>query len=344
MFDPFRDEQEPAPRPDPDATSRYGLGNADVTKPATPPSPGGDRTTFMPPVGPGDDATRRVSPPGSGQREMFPAGDSTTYLPPVPPGGTRATASVPPAQGGTSVMPAGSAGAAGPIRGSASVPPAGGYGGGGGGGDYGGNYGGSYGDDYDDQDDDYGPPPEKRRGGRTALIVVGVILAIVLVTALGVIAGTALFGGGSPTAAPSNSPSLPVVQPTQPASSSPSPSTSPSGLGPRILSFEAPSRVDCADGAGDTQVTLKWEVKNATKVELKMDGKKVDDYGSDDSPSVTFPCDKVGHRYTIVAISDDGTRSKSKSVSVRPKTTSSTDGNQTTGDVGNDGNGGTGQG
>ncbi|WP_163572653.1 hypothetical protein [Fodinicola feengrottensis] len=73
-----------------------------------------------------------------------------------------------------------------------------------------------------------------------------------------------------------------------------------------------------------------------------MDGRKIDDYGPEDSPQVAFPCDNVGHKYTIVAISDDGTRSKSRSVSVRPKkadTTggATTDGGQTTGDVGNDG-------
>ncbi|GAA1705764.1 hypothetical protein GCM10009765_63920 [Fodinicola feengrottensis] len=357
LFDPFQDDDAPAGRPDPDATARYGAGNADMTKPVTPPAPGGERTTFMPPVDPGNDPTRKVPPAGSGQREMFPAGDHTTYLPPVPPGGTRATASVPVVPGGTSVLPPGSAGT-GPIRGSASVPPAGGYGGrdgdyggpyGGGGGGYGGG-GGGYGGGgggYDDEDD-YDAPPPKRKGGRTALIVLGVVLAIILVTALGVIAGTALFGSGGNTAAtPTTAPTINPTTAAPPPSPSASASASSSGLGPRITSFDAPSRVTCTPGGGDGQVQLTWQVKDASKIELKVDGRKIDDYGPEDSPQVAFPCDNVGHKYTIVAISDDGTRSKSRSVSVRPKkadTTggATTDGGQTTGDVGNDGNGGTG--
>jgi hypothetical protein len=199
-------------------------------------------------------------------------------------------------------------------RGSAApVPPVGGYGGG--------------------RDDDYGhyddEPEPGGDGKRRALIIGGIVLAILLVTGVGVLAGNAIFGGTSnpqPTQAPITT-LAPTASPTP--SEIPSESATPSeptisqpppeGPGPRILSVSAPSTVDCS-GGGAASVQLGWRVRGTDKVVVSVDGNEYQQYAPDDQPvSVPFPCDGQAHKYQLTAFSNDDRQSQPRQVTVRPQ-------------------------
>jgi hypothetical protein len=275
-----------------------------------------DNTRAMPPVPPdgadddtryfpfdSGDATRPVPPyPGAADdaTRMFPA-DGTRPYPPQP----DATAPMPPTTGG-------------PVRGAAAPVPPGGYGN-----VYGG---GGTRPPYDDYDDE----PEPERGGRrTALIVGGIVLAVLLVIGLGVVAAKALVGS-SPPDSTSAGPATVAPTPTDTASEEPTESPSPTdefsvsapppeGPGPRILEATAPARVQCPD-TNTQSVQLSWRVAGTDRVDVSMDGVEVQQYDPNDDPvSVPFPCDGQAHKYQLTAFSNDDRQSQPRQVTVRPE-------------------------
>jgi hypothetical protein len=287
-FDPFRDDE--------DSTRAM---------PPVPPDAADDDTRYFP-FG-SSDATRPVPPYAEGGDDatrVFPADGTRRY--PAPPD---ATAAMPPMSGG-------------PARGAATPVPPGGHVYGGEGNVYGGD-GGSR-PPYDDYDDE----PEPRDPRRTALIVGGIVLAVLLVIGLGVVAAKALVGSSptdSTTAGPVTAPSVSDT-PSEVPSESPSPSDEftvsappPEGPGPRVLEVSAPARVQCPD-TNTQSVQISWRVAGTDRVDVSMDGVEVQQYDPNDDPvSVPFPCDGQAHKYQLTAFSNDDRQSQPRQVTVRPE-------------------------
>jgi hypothetical protein len=255
---------------------------------------------------PPDDSTRRFDP-------FRDDDDSTRAMPPVPPEGgdddTRffpfgdddRTRRLPGEPDETRAMPP-----VGGARGSAApVPPAGNV------------YGGARYEEYDEE------PEKPRDGKRLALIVGGVVLAILLVTGIGYAASTALFGSASPESTTALSP-LPSTSTEASAEPTPSPSESaspppPEGPGPRVLDIVAPSRVDCTDG-GTQRFDLGWRVADANSVHIGIDGQEYQRYAPSDAPvSLPFACDGQAHKYQVTAYSLDDRQSRTSQFTVRPQ-------------------------
>jgi hypothetical protein len=189
-------------------------------------------------------------------------------------------------------------------------------------------------------------PAAQRR--KRILLVSGAVAAVVLVLLVGWGVGKALGGGGS-TAAPSTN-ALPVVSdspspeesPSDAPSESPSPSASPSpspspsrrpspspspkpspspqALGPRLLAFDAPAKVDCSVPTGQT-VTLSWRAADADTIQITVDGgKSFSTYAVGDSPAkLQYPCDGKDHSYTARAVNNGKQASAPITRTVRPK-------------------------
>jgi hypothetical protein len=157
-------------------------------------------------------------------------------------------------------------------------------------------------------------------------LIGGILLAILLVTAGGVLAGTTFFGspGTEPTSAPLTAVPSPTETPSALPSESPSPEFStapppPEGPGPRILGLTAPARADCTNG-GSTSIELDWRVADADRVTVSVDGSEYQSYHPDDDPvSVPFPCDGRAHTYQVAAFSNDDRQSRPWEVTVRPE-------------------------
>jgi hypothetical protein len=275
-----------------------------------------DSTRAMPPVPPGDadddtryfpfdsgDATRPVPPYSDGTDDatrVFPA-DGTRPYPSEP----DATAAMPPVAGG-------------PARGAATPVPPGGnvYGGGGG-----------TRPPYDEYSDD--EPGPGRDGRRTALIVAGIVAAVVLVIGLGVVAAKALVGSpssDSTSAGPATLSPSPSETVSEEPTASPSPTDEftisappPEGPGPRILEASAPARVQCPD-SNTQSVQISWRVAGTDRVDVSMDGVEVQMYDPNDDPvSVPFPCDGQAHKYQVTAYSNDDRQSQPRQLTVRPE-------------------------
>jgi hypothetical protein len=268
--------------------------------PPVPPGDADDDTRYFPLD---DDRTRAVPPyspygePDDATR-AFPADGTRPF-----PAESAATTAMPPVTGG-------------PVRGAATPVPPGGYGN---------VYGGGTRPPYDEYDDEPEPGRDPRR---TALIVGGVVLAILLVIGLGVAAAKVLVGSSSPdtNAGPAPVPSL-TASASETPSESPSPSDTfavsappPEGPGPRILEASAPARVQCPDTATQS-VKLSWRVAGTDRVDVAMDGVEVQQYDPNDDPvSVPFPCDGQAHKYQVTAFSNDDRQSQPRQVTVRPET------------------------
>jgi hypothetical protein len=280
-------------QPPDDSTRRFEpFRDDDSTRamPPVPPAGADDDTRFFP----FDDGGGRESSGDADATRAFPA-DSTRAFP------ADATAAMPPVTGG-------------PARGAATPVPPGGYGGN--------VYGGTTRSSYDEYDDV--PEPPERGGKRLALIIGGVVLAILLVTAGGIAAGQVFLGGGS---SPEPSTALsPMPSETATAAPSPSPTEEaivpppPEGPGPRVLDFRADEdTVDCTNG-GTQSVRLEWEVAGADHVEVGVDGTGYQQYDpSDQRVSVPFPCDGQAHKYQLTAYSNDDRQSQTSQVTVRPE-------------------------
>jgi hypothetical protein len=254
-----------------------------------------DSTRAMPPVPPADDddATR-----------VFPFDDDRTRQFSAQPDATRAY----PADATTAMPPVGG----GPVRGSATPVTPGGYGGN--------VYGGTTRSEYDRYDEE---EPEPERGGkRTALIVGGVILVVLLVTGVGYAVSSALFGSSAtPTPTLSALPSASAEPSAAPSPSATEQSESPpppEGPGPRIIRVGAPAQVDCTAG-GTRQFDVQWRVADAHSVHISMDGTEYQRYAPGDEPvSLPFPCDGQAHKYQVTAFSNDDRQSQTSQFTVQP--------------------------
>ena len=109
---------------------------------------------------------------------------------------------------------------------------------------------------------------------------------------------------------------LPTATPTPTESSSPSTAVS-------ITKFMAPASVVCPSSPPSAVVTvkIKYATVNATSVEFTIDGQSPGagaGYNpSNGTASLSFPCNKSSHKYTIIASPDKGSSQKQSKVVYR---------------------------
>jgi hypothetical protein len=122
-------------------------------------------------------------------------------------------------------------------------------------------------------------------------------------------------GSGSTAGAPSDAlPTEPPVTEAPAATQAPKPTAAPATPEitpvpkPKIVSFQGPKSVNCADPAYSGFITLSWLIDNADSTELSVDGTGVyKSYpGAQGSDMVPFACGNGQHTYTLTTVGGEG--------------------------------------
>jgi hypothetical protein len=116
--------------------------------------------------------------------------------------------------------------------------------------------------------------------------------------------------GATPTSAPT-APAATDVPATEPPAPTEAPVATPAVTPvpkPKIVSFEGPATVNCADPTYSGFITLTWLIDNADSTELSIDGSGIyKSYpGAQGSDQVPFSCGNVQHTYTLTTVGGDG--------------------------------------
>lgn len=147
--------------------------------------------------------------------------------------------------------------------------------------------------------------------------------------------------GPSSPAAEEPAPSAPTEKlatraPKEPPAAQASPASTERGAtGPAIAHFAVASKPVCPSGTDQVQyegqpVRLEWKVTGADKTTLAVDGPGVyATYDTTDSAELAFPCSgepgsEASHTYTLTAIGENGTKSKTITVKARIQETAVT--------------------
>lgn len=192
------------------------------------------------------------------------------------------------------------------------------------------------------------PRPEDRTS-RRLIIILSIIGGVLLLALIAVLVVLLTRGSGTPVAPPTASTSVtPTADAATPTSSTPSatpsatPSTEPGppapppppppSTDPAVDSFTInPGIVDCS-GKTAVVITLQWSTSNANAVYFGVDtpdasvgpffgdslpasGNSTNDFPSSYRP-FEYTCGNGSHVYTITAVSADGTKKDSTSVTV----------------------------
>jgi hypothetical protein len=95
-------------------------------------------------------------------------------------------------------------------------------------------------------------------------------------------------GGGSSDASPKQS-STPTTQGAQTAGSA------------RIISFDVPASVSCAQGTTSTTVSVSYGTSGATKQQLSVDGRPIDLSSGSGKVDAPVHCDTLPHTFVLFA-------------------------------------------
>ncbi|MFC4070049.1 hypothetical protein [Actinoplanes subglobosus] len=124
--------------------------------------------------------------------------------------------------------------------------------------------------------------------------------------------------------------------PKEPPAEQASPASTEHGAtGPAIARFAVASKPVCPSGTDQVRyegqpVRLEWKVTGADRTTLAVDGPGVyATYGTTDSAELAFPCSgepggEASHTYTLTAIGENGTKSKTITVKARIQETAVT--------------------
>lgn len=170
-----------------------------------------------------------------------------------------------------------------------------------------------------------------------AMVILAVMAGIALARLRDTHAATGL--GASPTTTteaaagiasgptPQASTHRPRTGPTRKTKASTAPTTT-APAGPVIVYFRVATKPSCPSGTDQVQyqgrpVVLEWKVTGADKTTLSVDGPGVyNQYGTQDSATLTFPCNGdpgsyQTHTYTLSGIGPDSTRTRKLTVQAK---------------------------
>jgi hypothetical protein len=170
-----------------------------------------------------------------------------------------------------------------------------------------------------------------------AMVILAVMAGIALARLRDTHAATGL--GASPTTTteaaagiasgptPRASTHRPRTAPTRRTKASTAPTTT-APAGPVIVYFRVATKPSCPSGTDQVQyqgrpVVLEWKVTGADKTTLSVDGPGVyNQYGTQDSATLTFPCNGdpgsyQTHTYTLSGLGPDSTRTRKLTVQAK---------------------------